>query len=374
MNNMKNNDSILFLITAIIILLPLYAADTVDLSPEGCMARLRADEAQITKILPRKKERCYGGATSIGSHFISQCMKDHNTAMYFAYFNALSISKISDEIKITPKFVMIPFFIRMHEKSEEEQIAILNSFVQEKLNLHYALLRLFFAGLSHAIDVHTINDGIYGDYMLCAALDHEDTSLANQLLAQGANANGFKDGYSTLWWCKRPLEAELLIAYKADVIAQHQHNDLIEALCTTPPSDEREIALMRFYLRLGRELCNEKNNFGTLWLEKLKSALYTHRYAYNISIYREKIKLLLQFGHYDAKNAFAKRIAEDDGKFCPHLVEGMIDGYLKKSSVSRLHNRSITGKHFLKVTPIVMKHKKAGKHSLEYLYSSSDQE
>lgn len=299
--------------------------------------------AQATEdIQIQKPSRGYTGSQSIGSSFIWDCMKKHNIQGCFSYFDKLSKSDLSDDLKITRELVMTPFFVVLHQKTEQEQNLVYNDFVQDKFVLNYPLWRLILAALWHA--------GIRDEgYILCTAVENEDTALAEQLLAHGADAMSLKKGCSALWYCNRVQEAELLIKYGADVVMQHERNDLIARICSSPDLyyDQNGVALLDFYLRSGVQL-TERNKFGYRWFKILLS---------NLSILdarrcpvEKKLKLLWQSAqdNNQSLNAATKFLQRG---ICYSVIRKLVQGNM----VARLHHRSLTGNHFTRVKPIAMK-------------------
>ncbi len=299
--------------------------------------------AQATEdIQIRKPSRSYIGAQSIGSSFIGDCMKKHNIQDYFSYFDKLSKSDLSDDVKITRELVMTPFFVALHQKTEQEKNLVYNDFVQDKFVLNYPLWRLFLAALWHA--------GIRDEgYILCTAVENEDTALAKQLLEHEADAMSLKKGCSALWYCNRVQEAELLIQYGADVAMQHERNDLIARICNTPDLyyDQNGVALMDFYLRSGVQL-TQRNNFGYRWFKILLRNLCLLD-ARRRPV-EKKLKLLWQSAQDNNQSINAATKFLQKG-ICYPVVRKLVQGNM----VARLHHRSLTGNHFTSIKPIAMK-------------------
>ena len=284
----------------------------------------------------------YTGAQSIGSSFIWDCMKKYNIQDYCSYFDQLSKSDLPYDVKITRELVMTPFFAALRQKTEQEKDVVYNDFVQDKFVLNYPLWRLFLAALWHA--------GIRDEgYIVCTAIENEDAALAEQLLAHGADATGLKMGGSALWYCNRVQEAQLLIKYGADVVMQHERNDLIAPICSTPDLDDDQdgVALMDFYLRSGVQL-NERNNFGYRWFKILLRNLCM--LGYPRRSVEGKLKLLWQSaqGSKRSINAVTKFLQKAT---CYPVVRQL----LQENMVVQLHRRSLTGTHFTRIKPIATK-------------------
>lgn len=297
-----------------------------------CMLAIQSDAAS----------NCYQSPV-IGSSFMLQCMKEHGIERYYPYFNEISrLPQMSDELKITRELVMIPFFVALSAKAKEKQYEVLADFAQERFVLNYSLWRLFLAALSYA--------GVPDEgYILCTAIYNKDTSLVQQSIKNGADVNSYKCGYSSLWWCTRAQEAQVLVDHGVSVAEHHNKNDLIEPICNAADFfyDRDGVALMEFYLQSGVRL-NERNNFGQRWfniLFKKLDVLDPTRCAVE-----QKIRLLWQAGRYsnrgvDALNIFLLQ------KSCYPIARKL----LTSGIFYRLHERSLIGRDIMKVKPVAMK-------------------
>lgn len=309
--------------------------EQIDLSPAGFMQRRELAEVE-SKV---SQASCKEETLVVKDHIAKEWAAQHGISHYYEHFRKLAISPyLTRRQKLAHDLIMIPFFLDLEGKPQEESDVLLAELSQQNCLLSYEILRLFFAAIANAVNLRDVDNG----FPLCVALNYEDTSLVQKLLEKGISPNiGYLES-SPLAWCQNKEHAQLLIKYGANVYDQNENQNLINRLLILPSLDENEVDLMRYFALLTLPHLNKNTQ------KELRKFIYhqLHRHdMVNWPIANEKLKLLLELGYDRSRTQVLDTI---NSKKIEERPLSRMKAFLRKRSFARAKKLFLksTNNHF----------------------------